>query len=390
MGSKQITLTDYFYDKTTSDGRYVQQVSGKGLSTNDYTTTEKTKLSGIETGATKTIIDSSLSDSSTNPVQNKIINTALSNKVDKENGKGLFSGSYTDLTNKPSIPTKTSDITNDSGFLTSVSLSDVGGTVTVEQQASAETGYTATYVIKQGGSQVGTKINIPKDFLVKSASLGTSSANNSPQQGFSKGDKYLDFVINTKDNSGTDEHLYVNVKDLFNEYTADETTLTLSNGTFSIKSGVIPQASSTATDIQMNGTQSAGSATTWAKADHVHPSDTSKIDTAGTGLSKSGQTLNHSNSITAVTTAAFKKYKYDSEGHITGTADVSATDIPTLTTSKISDFPTNVSSFTNDAGYLTSATIDANISIEAIYDKIGLSYDDTTGVLSLTIDDDDE
>lgn len=31
-----------------------------------------------------------------------------------------------------------------------------------------------------------------------------------------------------------------------------------------------------------------------------------------------------------------------------------ATDIPTLTISKISDFPTNVSSFTNDAGYLTS------------------------------------
>lgn len=30
----------------------------------------------------------------------------------------LFSGSYDDLTNKPTIPTKTSDLTNDSGFLT--------------------------------------------------------------------------------------------------------------------------------------------------------------------------------------------------------------------------------------------------------------------------------
>lgn len=30
----------------------------------------------------------------------------------------LFSGSYNDLTNKPNIPTKTSDITNDSGFIT--------------------------------------------------------------------------------------------------------------------------------------------------------------------------------------------------------------------------------------------------------------------------------
>jgi len=33
----------------------------------------------------------------------------------------LFSGSYTDLTNKPTIPTKVSDLTNDAGYLTSAS-----------------------------------------------------------------------------------------------------------------------------------------------------------------------------------------------------------------------------------------------------------------------------
>lgn len=32
----------------------------------------------------------------------------------------LFSGSYNDLTNKPTIPTKTSQLTNDSGFITSI------------------------------------------------------------------------------------------------------------------------------------------------------------------------------------------------------------------------------------------------------------------------------
>lgn len=35
------------------------------------------------------------------------------------NGKSDFSGSYTDLTNKPTIPTKTSDLNNDSGFISS-------------------------------------------------------------------------------------------------------------------------------------------------------------------------------------------------------------------------------------------------------------------------------
>lgn len=52
----------------------VDKVTGKGLSTNDYTTAEKTKLAGIETGANKTVVDTALSNSSTNPVQNKVIN----------------------------------------------------------------------------------------------------------------------------------------------------------------------------------------------------------------------------------------------------------------------------------------------------------------------------
>ena len=36
----------------------------------------------------------------------------------------LFSGSYNDLSNKPTIPTKTSDLTNDSGFITSYTETD--------------------------------------------------------------------------------------------------------------------------------------------------------------------------------------------------------------------------------------------------------------------------
>ena len=66
----------------------------------------------------------------------------------------------------------------------------------------------------------------------------------------------------------------------------------------------------------------------------THQDISGKIDSAGTGLSKSGTTLNHSNSITALTTASFKKVKYDSQGHITGTSDVSASDLPTHTHSQ--------------------------------------------------------
>lgn len=47
---------------------------------------DKTKLDGIATGANKTIVDSTLSASSTNPVQNKVIDTELGKKLPLSGG----------------------------------------------------------------------------------------------------------------------------------------------------------------------------------------------------------------------------------------------------------------------------------------------------------------
>lgn len=60
----------------------VDKVEGKQLSTNDFTNTLKTKLDGIATGATKVIVDSTMSSTSTNPVQNKVIYTEISKRYD--------------------------------------------------------------------------------------------------------------------------------------------------------------------------------------------------------------------------------------------------------------------------------------------------------------------
>ena len=54
------------------------------------TSAERTKLSGIATGANKTTVDSALSSTSTNPVQNKVVNTALNAKM-TSNGWGTTS-----------------------------------------------------------------------------------------------------------------------------------------------------------------------------------------------------------------------------------------------------------------------------------------------------------
>lgn len=62
----------------TQIGNKVDKIDGKDLSSNDYTDAEKTKLASIETGANCITVDAALNNTSTNPVQNKVVNSAIS------------------------------------------------------------------------------------------------------------------------------------------------------------------------------------------------------------------------------------------------------------------------------------------------------------------------
>lgn len=68
----------------------VDKVTGKDLSTNDFTDTYKTKLDGIATGATKNTVENSLTSTSTtnalSAAQGKVLN-------DKYNGTVLYDNS---------------------------------------------------------------------------------------------------------------------------------------------------------------------------------------------------------------------------------------------------------------------------------------------------------
>ena len=85
------TATTIYGKDTNTTYSAVGTTGNPGL----MTAADKTKLDGIATGATKTVVDSALDSSSTNPVQNKVINAALGNKVDKASGKGLSTNDYT-------------------------------------------------------------------------------------------------------------------------------------------------------------------------------------------------------------------------------------------------------------------------------------------------------
>lgn len=90
----------------------------------------------------------------------------------------------------------------------------------VTKLTTAESGYFASYQLEKDGVAVGDKINIPKDYLVKSATIETCETANTPVTGLAVGDKYIDFVVNTVGDDGTESHIYLPVQDLVDIYTS--------------------------------------------------------------------------------------------------------------------------------------------------------------------------
>lgn len=100
--------------------------------------------------------------------------------------------------------------------------------------------------------------------------------------------------------------------------------------------------------------------------------------TGSSGISVSGTSITHSNSITAVTTAAFKKIKYDAQGHITGTADVAASDLPSHTHDYLPTTTTYAKSTSvNGASYNSDVTV-TNPTSQTDYGMIFVANPNTT------------
>lgn len=114
LGLKKLTIGDKEYNGTNDINIIVATNSISGL----MSASDKKKLDGIATGATKITVDTSLSSTSTNPVQNKVINSALSGKagtsVATTNINGLMSAA--DKTKLDGIATGANKTTVDSSL----------------------------------------------------------------------------------------------------------------------------------------------------------------------------------------------------------------------------------------------------------------------------------
>lgn len=73
-----------YYNKTETDNLLdtkVDKVTGKGLSTEDYTSEEKTKLANIESEANKTIVEQTTGSSTSSVMSQDAVTTQLNNKA---------------------------------------------------------------------------------------------------------------------------------------------------------------------------------------------------------------------------------------------------------------------------------------------------------------------
>lgn len=100
-------------DWNTTDAEDISFIKNKPVNATQevggfMSATDKIKLDGVASGANKTVVDSSLNSTSTNPVQNKVINSALSGKVPMTrtiNGKALSSNISLSASDVGAIPT---------------------------------------------------------------------------------------------------------------------------------------------------------------------------------------------------------------------------------------------------------------------------------------------
>lgn len=115
----------------------VATTSANGL----MSASDKTKLDGIAIGANKTTVDSALSTTSTNPVQNKAVKAALDSKLNTSGGTltGNLTGQYltgtwlqtTDATDLGSTPSKVA-VLDGSGLVYSRTLAELKSDIGVD------------------------------------------------------------------------------------------------------------------------------------------------------------------------------------------------------------------------------------------------------------------
>lgn len=241
---------------------YVAKESGKGLSTNDYTTDEKTKLSNIASGA----------EVNQNAFSNvKVGSTTVAADAKTDTLTLAAGGDVTitpDATNDKvtisvTTPKKVSDLTNDSGFITLSQVPEgaVASSTTPLQDGTAAVGTETAFARGDHRHPTDTSRAADNDVV----HLSTTS---------------IEHIMGAKEFKGNVELGTSGWSQLVD--TSSSPSQTLADVIDDLETAIASKADTTnlpkatTTTPKMDGTAAVGSETKWAKGDHVHPTDTSR------------------------------------------------------------------------------------------------------------------
>lgn len=273
--TKLIDLDLLSYFKSKLDLLFASKVdkeTGKGLSSNDFTSAEKTKLANVSSGAQVNVLEGIQKNGANVAITNKIANISVPTKTsDITNDSNFVSdasyvhtdenytsaektklgdidtgaqvnriesikvnGSAQTITNKAvdiAVPTKTSDLTNDSNFAVDAAY------------VHTDNNYTTTDKNKLSGVAAGAQVNVIESVKVNGTAQTVTG-------------KAVDITVPTKTSDITNDSGFITTADIPEGAAASTTT---------------PKA---------DGTAATGTELAFARGDHVHPTDTSRAPVA--------------------------------------------------------------------------------------------------------------
>lgn len=286
----------------------VDVVSGKGLSTNDYTTTEKNKLSGIASGAevnqnafsnvkvgTTTVAADSKTDTLTLAAGDNVTieADAAADTVTISAAAPAYTGTSPINVNGATISHANSGVTAGSKGDTAAQTPTWGGTFKVPSGTVNATGHLTAFAEHN--------VTIPNSTASTSAAGLMSSTDKSKLNGIATGAQVN--VLETVKVNGT--ALTNTGKEV--DVPVPTKTSDLTNDSDFITSADVPEgAAASTTTPKMNGTAATGTETAFARGDHVHPTDTTRAPLASptfTGTPKAPTATKGTNTTQLATTA---------------------------------------------------------------------------------------
>lgn len=171
------------------------------------------------------------------------------------------------------------------------------------------------YSMVKGGEYVDATVAVVDEDTVRVTFTSPPTANSVKMAIYSGGMQDMQMVVvDTLPVSGHEGDLVFLTTDQSVYYWDGSTWMKLASGV-----SFVPYDNNPA----MNGTASPGSSPSYSRGDHVHPSDTSKVDANA-----------------SITGATKCKITYDSKGLVTGGADLVDTDIPNIAISQVTGLST--------------------------------------------------